>query len=605
MGGGTPEQHATAAATRTGSDSDRSGGDGKTKQHCFQRCKQKLESALAFLKTKGTEQMKNLEKWTEKTKDWEKPCPSLLAFAIPPLLLFTPQSCIIFRMVILGVFITTLAGTITTLAGAIAENAQVCIIEAENTRKQGSKRGAAETPREKCPSDDADPTGADEIPKEKCPSDDADPNAAQKRRCKSRKKCKIVAVVFVSIVAVCALSRGFGPAPVPFQENSVVDTAAAHTDYDLNVAYNNQVELAHRHAHLANNQEKLVSRHARLANHQEKLARQQQAAVERLVLMTDQVSKLTDRLRLAEVRLNEKDKAIAEQNAVIKQLVLMGEQLKDRLGRAERRRSGTDESTPTAAKDLDVIGQRVEVSGRFPGAIEDVKSSANGKVHYLVRFDDGNHRAWIERRKIRLAGEPGKAAARKPPTYKVGQRVTALWEPTGKYYRGVVSEIRGADSYFIDFDDGDTAVVKESQIQPVESFKFSAGERVLAQWPANKLYYSGVVEACHSEPGASKARCDVKFDDGDRAEVPMGGIRRLDQRKLEAPVSKFTVGDKVRALWRVNGKFYPAVISIADDVGSTYSVTFKHRKRNKGGMSHFLHANEVKPIFHLKAARNQ
>lgn len=469
---------------------------------------------------------------------------------------------------------------------------------------------------------------------------------ARKWVCKPHKIFNF-SVLVISVLIFCVLSRNFSQAAVPVSEGSLGDATN-----NLKVVYNNKIEMANRHSRLANVQQMLDAQHRVAAERVDAVnmlladfiqedpfdpadsiiafdvevnvtnvfpdAEETASAVcdailpvpfeAAVALMDEKINNLTAHLRRAEMRLKEREQIIADQYAVIEEILLVGAQLEGRLELLEKRLRARDDSVlveDTVAKSDDVVGRRVQAiwsdGNIYAGFTTDRKYASNGKALYFVEFDDGD-RAWIEGSKVQLIPEEEKVIESKIPAYAVGQRVTALWESNGNYYEGVVSEVRGEDYYFISFDDGDTAVVKESNIQPIESFKYSSGERVLAKWPNNNLYYSGIVVACHPRD-ASDAGCDIQFDDGDRAVVPMRGIKRLDQRKGEAPVTKFTVGQKVRALWRENGKFYPAVIHFVDESSSTYSVIFKHRKRrNQGGITRFLRVNEIKPIFHLKAA---
>uniref|UniRef100_A0A7S2TN67 BAHCC1-like Tudor domain-containing protein n=1 Tax=Lotharella oceanica TaxID=641309 RepID=A0A7S2TN67_9EUKA len=382
MGGGKTHQGATATATdTTNPKSDSDWNERDSEETCSQkRCciKQRLVKAFSFLKSE----------W-RKEEDSEKTCSSFLPWALPPLLLLLPFTGCFLKMLIFASCFSMLACLVASffsmLAGIITKSVPKCIHGMKIIRKW-------------C----AEDCGIDVPKKESAPSCDEpsrkEPPSAGKRKSKLR-KIRHFGVLILSVLAVYALSRGFSPAAVPLSDGTMGSTVeAALTIDDLNVFHDNQVELANIYSHLANTQHKLVS--------------QQHAAVERLVLMGEQINKLTDRLHRAEMRLREKEEAIAAQHAVIEEFLLMGEHLEGRLELAERRLSGRDDSVRTTVKDRDSIdankqsvGRRVQAmwsNGKYyPGVTTDVKIAANRKALYYVEFDDGD-RAWIEGTKIQL-----------------------------------------------------------------------------------------------------------------------------------------------------------------------------------------------------------
>jgi hypothetical protein len=73
----------------------------------------------------------------------------------------------------------------------------------------------------------------------------------------------------------------------------------------------------------------------------------------------------------------------------------------------------------------------------------------------------------------------------------------------------------------------------------------NAGERVLARWPADGLWYPAKVQATGREG------VQVSFDDGDVAVVKAADVRKIDWR----------VGTRVECNWRNQGKYFPGKIA--------------------------------------------
>jgi hypothetical protein len=148
--------------------------------------------------------------------------------------------------------------------------------------------------------------------------------------------------------------------------------------------------------------------------------------------------------------------------------------------------------TPELIKPLEVgVGLRVEGRWRggdtyFPGVIDQERGE---RIH--IRYDDGDGE-WTTVRLIRipeapapepLVSVPGKSAGG-AGGWRVGDRVLACWSRNGLWYAGTV---RGAeaDSYHVLFDDGDQTWVKADELAALE---LPAGTRVLAPRPGRLGY---------------------------------------------------------------------------------------------------------------------
>jgi hypothetical protein len=73
----------------------------------------------------------------------------------------------------------------------------------------------------------------------------------------------------------------------------------------------------------------------------------------------------------------------------------------------------------------------------------------------------------------------------------------------------------------------------------------TAGERVLARWPADGLWYPAKVQA-NARDGVH-----VSFDDGDVAVVKAADVRKIDWR----------VGSRLECNWHNQGKYFPGKIA--------------------------------------------
>lgn len=75
---------------------------------------------------------------------------------------------------------------------------------------------------------------------------------------------------------------------------------------------------------------------------------------------------------------------------------------------------------------------------------------------------------------------------------------------------------------------------------------FNLGDRVLAQWPAEKVWwYPGTVVSL------GDASAEIQFDDGDRSEVELSQIRELAVQ----------VGTRVYCRWQAGQTYYPGKVS--------------------------------------------
>lgn len=75
-------------------------------------------------------------------------------------------------------------------------------------------------------------------------------------------------------------------------------------------------------------------------------------------------------------------------------------------------------------------------------------------------------------------------------------------------------------------------------------FASAEGARVLANWPADGLWYPGKVVA------VVDADVKVSFDDGDVLVVRKSQVRSLD----------WTRGSRLQCNWKNQGKYYPGIV---------------------------------------------
>ena len=85
----------------------------------------------------------------------------------------------------------------------------------------------------------------------------------------------------------------------------------------------------------------------------------------------------------------------------------------------------------------------------------------------------------------------------------------------------------------------------------------NVGDRVLAQWPVEKVWwYPGTIV------GMSGGQVVVQFDDGDRSAVGLNEVRDLAVR----------VGTRVYGRWEGGGTYYPGKVS--EVVGQAIHINY-------------------------------
>lgn len=119
-------------------------------------------------------------------------------------------------------------------------------------------------------------------------------------------------------------------------------------------------------------------------------------------------------------------------------------------------------------------------------------------------------------------GAPGMAPGMKGPMgapgmggmYAMGQRVMAQWTDGG-WYGATITQVGGPDSFFVTFDDGYTSWLGPHQLQPAGGMAggFTVGMRVQKQW-VDGAWYGGTIMQIGDDGSYF-----VQFDDGDTAWV--------------------------------------------------------------------------------------
>jgi hypothetical protein len=147
--------------------------------------------------------------------------------------------------------------------------------------------------------------------------------------------------------------------------------------------------------------------------------------------------------------------------------------------------------------------------------------------------------------------------------YGIGARVLGKWGAS--WFPGTIDQING-DQFFVRFDDGDTAWVTVTGLQPEAGYP--VGARIRRLWTDGQ-YYLGTV---HELSGRD---IFVHFDDGDTAwlapqevepEMPLGG-KGVTPPGIGMPPSMgktggaiYSPGMRVQAQW-TDGNWYGATIS--------------------------------------------
>ena len=98
---------------------------------------------------------------------------------------------------------------------------------------------------------------------------------------------------------------------------------------------------------------------------------------------------------------------------------------------------------------------------------------------------------------------------------QAGDRILAQWEADGMWYPARITAVEGR-SIQVAFDDGDIATVGALQVRPVD---WRVGTRVQCNWQNRGQYYPGTITLIEGE------RIDVRYDDGDRETMTIGRCR--------------------------------------------------------------------------------
>ncbi len=136
---------------------------------------------------------------------------------------------------------------------------------------------------------------------------------------------------------------------------------------------------------------------------------------------------------------------------------------------------------------------------------------------------------------------------------KPGLRVEGRWRGGNAFFLGRIAQQRG-ERLFLKYDDGDEEWTTIRLIRLVDdvpppvsttpSGSWKAGDRVLACWSGNGLWYVGVIR------GVQDGRYHVVFEDGDQAHVSADQIAAVD----------FPVGSKVMAPRPGQPSYVPAQV---------------------------------------------
>jgi hypothetical protein len=96
-----------------------------------------------------------------------------------------------------------------------------------------------------------------------------------------------------------------------------------------------------------------------------------------------------------------------------------------------------------------------------------------------------------------------------------GDRVLAQWDADGLWYPARITAVEGR-AIHVAFDDGDVAEVGALQVREVD---WRVGTRLECNWHNQGRYYGGVVTFLEGE------RIDFRYDDGDRETMTIGRCR--------------------------------------------------------------------------------
>ena len=151
----------------------------------------------------------------------------------------------------------------------------------------------------------------------------------------------------------------------------------------------------------------------------------------------------------------------------------------------------------------------------YPGTVEEAKATGA-----LVKWDDGSAPSEVAFGKIMKPAnaDANGAASAVVGSFAVGATAAAKWTD-GKYYLAVIKAVNG-DKYDVDYADGTKGTVTPADMKIIPStLTLSKGDKVLAVWSTSGRFYTGIVE----EVKATGAR--IKWDDGTApSEAPFGKI---------------------------------------------------------------------------------
>ena len=88
---------------------------------------------------------------------------------------------------------------------------------------------------------------------------------------------------------------------------------------------------------------------------------------------------------------------------------------------------------------------------------------------------------------------------------------------------------------------------------------YNPGDRVLAQWQGDRLWFPGVVHSVGEDGSVA-----IRYDDGTSEIRPANQVKPYD----------WDVGTRIDAIWSGNGQWYAATIIEADPDGSILAVRF-------------------------------
>lgn len=98
-----------------------------------------------------------------------------------------------------------------------------------------------------------------------------------------------------------------------------------------------------------------------------------------------------------------------------------------------------------------------------------------------------------------------------------GDRVLAVWGEDGLWYPARVEKVDAAGVHVL-YDDGDTGVVKSSEVGPID---WKAGTVLQCNWKNQGKYYRGVVETVDGE------KIEFHYDDGYKESITISRCRGL------------------------------------------------------------------------------